>query len=155
MIKEWKNDLNPRRNPWVIFQGDTFEEFLDIATTYVTANPNGINSTLFFFMEDEGIFGAIQLWHHIEHPRLSLEGEGHGHIEYGLRPSARGKWIASELPRLWLIEAKNPGIETIIISADEDNPASWKTIEKCGWEFVQMKVNDGKNQKIYTINVWK
>ena len=154
MIEEWKNDPNPWRNPGVLFHGDTFEEFLDIAATYVTANPNGINSTLFFFMEDENILWAIQVRHHIDHPRLSLEWEGHGHIGYWLRPSARGKWLATEMLRLWLIEAKKLGIETVVISADEDNPASWRTIEKCGWKLVDMKVNDGKNQKIYTIELW-
>jgi predicted acetyltransferase len=33
---------------------------------------------------------------------------------------------------LGLIEAKKLGIDTVMISAHEDNPTSWRTIESCG-----------------------
>ncbi len=153
MIEEWENFESTPTSPWRLFVGESYEKFLDIITTDITANLNGVNSTLFFFMEDEYILRAIQVRHHIEHPRLSLEWEGHGHIGYGLRPSSRGKWLAKEMLRLGLLESKKLGIQSVVISADEDNPASWKTIERCGWVFIQMKVNDGKNQKIYTLNL--
>jgi predicted acetyltransferase len=55
MIEEWRNFESIPTSPRALFHGETFEEFLDIATKYKTANPNGINSTLFFFMEDAEI----------------------------------------------------------------------------------------------------
>jgi predicted acetyltransferase len=154
MIEEWKKFETTPTSPTVLFRGNDYDDFLKIIEQNVISNQLGVPATLFFFMEDENILWAIQVRHHIDHPRLSLEWEGHGHIGYWLRPSARGKWLASEMLRLWLIEAKKLGIETVVISADEDNPASWRTIEKCGWKLIDMKVNDGKNQKIYTIELW-
>lgn len=153
MIEEWKSHEIPT-SPSALFRGETFDEFLDITTTYVTASPNHVNSTLFFFMNDEEILWALNLRHHIDHPWLSLEGWWGGHIGYGLRPSARGRWLAKEMLKLWLIEAWKLGIERVFISADEDNPASWRTIESCGGVLYNIKEKEGKNLKIYSINLW-
>lgn len=155
MLSEWRDFEATPTSPGRLFVWESYEEFLDIITTDMTANPNGVNSTLFFFMEDAEILGAIQVRHHIDHLRLSLDGEGHGHIGYGLRPSARGKWLAKEMLSLGLEEARKLGIEKVVISADETNPASWKTIEHCGGEFFGTKEQDGKILKIYTITLWK
>ena len=152
MIEEWKHHEIPT-SPWALFHGDTFEEFLDIAKTYVTANPNGINSTLFFVILDEEILGAIQVRHHIDHPRLFIDWECGGHIGYWLRPSARGKWLAWEMLKLGLIEARKLGIEKVLISAYEDNIASWKTIEACAWIFAKMIEKEGKMLKVYWITL--
>jgi predicted acetyltransferase len=56
--------------------------------TDLTNSSRLVNSTLFFFMLDDYILGAIQIRHHIDHPYLRESG---GHIGYSLRPSARGK----------------------------------------------------------------
>ena len=152
MIEEWKNHEIPT-SPWALFLGNTYEEFLDIAIQYVTNNPNGINSTLFFFMDDEEILGAIQLRHHIDHPNCSFEWGCGGHIGYWLRPSARGKWLARRMLKLALIEARNLGIEKVLISANEDNLASWKTIEVCGWVFEKTIEKEGKMLKVYWITL--
>ena len=155
MFSEWRDFETTPTSPGRLFVWESYEEFLDIITTDVTANPHGVNSTLFFFMEDEEILGAIQVRHHIDHPRLSLEGEGHGHIGYGLRPSARGKWLANVMLSLGLEEARKLGIEKVVVSADETNPASWKTIEHCGGVLYDTKEENGKILKIYTIVLWK
>jgi predicted acetyltransferase len=44
---------------------------------------------------------------------------------------------------LGLEEAQKLGIREVIISAFEDNPASWKTIEKCGGVFLKVIKKDG------------
>ncbi len=151
MIAEWKDFPDPRRNPGRLFMWENYEEFLEIVNNDLTNNQKWINGSLFFFMDDDEILGAIQIRHHIDHPRLSLEWECGGHIGYGLRPSARGKWLAREMLSFWLIEARKLGIEKVLISADEDNPASWKTIESCGWIYLKSIIKEGRQLKVYWI----
>jgi predicted acetyltransferase len=54
---------------------------------------------------------------------------------------------------LGLEEARKLGIEKVVVSADETNPASWKTIENCGGVFYDTKEQDRKVLKIYTITL--
>jgi predicted acetyltransferase len=54
----------------------------------VTDNKNGVNSHLFFLVENGRILGSVQIRHHINHPNLIETG---GHIGYGIRPSERKK----------------------------------------------------------------
>ena len=149
MIDEWWASTSP----WRLFVWESYEDFLRIITTDLTANPNGVNSSFFFFMYDEEILGAIHIRHHIDNPWLSLDGGGSGHIGYGLRPSARGKWLSWEMLLLWLEEAKKLNLTEVIVSAYEDNPASWKTIEKCGWVFLKKIEKEWRYLKIYTIAI--
>ncbi len=153
MIEEWKAFEATPTSPRKLFAGENYDEFLQIIKKDLTENQKWINGTLFFFMHDEKILGAIHIRHTIDHPNLSLEWWCGGHIGYGLRPSARGQWLAREMLRLWLIEAQKLGIEKILISAHEDNPASWKTIERVGGEYVRTIDDEGKNLKVYWINL--
>ncbi len=61
--------------------------------------------------------------------RLLIEG---GHIGYGVRASARGNGHATALLELMLQKARAMGIEKILITVREDNPASAKVAEKSG-----------------------
>ena len=54
MISEWRSFEVPT-SPGKLFAGETFEEFLATVTKDVIANPDGVNSHLFFFVEDERI----------------------------------------------------------------------------------------------------
>ena len=56
MIEEWNLERYPDTDvPNRLFVGKDYEEFLSIITEDITANQNGVNSTLWFFMEDEKI----------------------------------------------------------------------------------------------------
>jgi predicted acetyltransferase len=61
----------------------------------------------------------------------SLEMEG-GHIGYDVRPSARRQGFGSLALRLALREARCRGLERVLLTADADNHASIRIIEKCG-----------------------
>ncbi len=152
MIEEWKNFEKPD-SPWALFRGENFEEFLEITEKNKETNSLGVPATLFFFMEDADILWALQLRHHIDHPNLSMEWWAGGHIGYWLHPSARGKWLATEMLSLGLEEARKLWLEKVLISAFEDNPASWKTIEKCGWKFEKIVAKEGKDLKVYAIDL--
>lgn len=153
MIEEWRNFETTPTSPRRLFAGENYEEFLSIVKQDMGDSLRWVNSTLFFFMDDEKILGAIQIRHTIDHPNLSLEWWCGGHIGYGLRPSARGQWLAREMLRLWLTEAQKLGIERVLISAHEDNPASWKTIESSGGEYIKTIDDEGKNLKVYWIKL--
>ncbi len=54
MIVEWRAVEVPT-SPGKLFAGDTFEHFLEIVEKDTVANPDGVNSHLFFLVENERI----------------------------------------------------------------------------------------------------
>lgn len=54
MISEWKAAEVPT-SPGRLFVGENFEDFLVIIQKDITENPNGVNSHLFFLVENERI----------------------------------------------------------------------------------------------------
>lgn len=76
-------------------------------------------------LDDNKIVGIIDLRHHINHPILSVWG---GHMGYCVRPSERQKGYATEMLRQNLANCHRLGIEKVLITCDDDNYASEKTI---------------------------
>ncbi|MGN0142448.1 MAG: GNAT family N-acetyltransferase [Roseburia sp.] len=99
---------------------------------------------------DNRIVGIIDLRHHIEHPVLKLWG---GHIGYSVRPSERGKGYAKEMLRLNLENARALGIPKVMITCDEDNAASEKTILANGGVYEKTVCVEGQNIKRYWITL--
>lgn len=150
MIQEWKAHETPT-SPWRLFSGDTYEDFLRIITKDLTDNEWGVNSTLFFLVEDTGshILWAIQIRYHINHPKLIETG---GHMGYGIRPSARWKGYATQMLWLALKEAKNLWIDSVLITCDDDNIGSYLAIEANGWKFERYAEEDGVKVRRYWID---
>ena len=57
--------------------------------------------------------------------KLFVEG---GHIGYSIRPGERGRGYGQEQLHLGLIEAKRAGLDFALITCDEENEASRRTI---------------------------
>lgn len=150
MIEEWKNFETIPTSPRALFRGDTFEEFLRIAEADLTENHRWVPATLFFLMEWERILGGVQLRHSIDHPNLREFG---GHIGYGIRPSERQKWYATEMLKLCLTEAQKLWLERVMIGCNDDNIGSKKTIEKNGGIFERYTEHDGKLSRVYWITL--
>lgn len=148
MISEWRSFEEPT-SPGRLFAGDSFEEFLEIVERDVTANTDGVNSHLFLLMENERILWAIQIRHSIDHPRLIEVG---GHIGYGIRPSERKKWYATEMLRLALFEAQKLQISRVLITCLDENIPSAKVIENNGGVFERFAERDGKQYRRYWID---
>jgi predicted acetyltransferase len=55
-----------------------------------------------------------------------------GHIGYGVRPSARGRGLATWALGQVLRHAREAGLERVFLVCLDDNDASIKTIERCG-----------------------
>lgn len=150
MMQEWRDrgeEVIPSR---LVGWEEDFEWFISLLEEEITNNTNGVNSHLFFLVENGDILGAIQIRHHINHPNLIETG---GHIGYGIRPSQRGKWYATEQLRLWLLEAQKIWLEKVLIACYDENMGSRKVIEKNGGVFERYVEQDGRKKRRYWITI--
>ncbi len=107
-------------------------------------------STFFCLDEKRELFvGAVNIRHYLnEH--LLLNG---GHIGDGVRPSERGKGIATKMIALALEECRTLGIRRVLMVCDKNNIASARTIQKNGG-ILENEVNvDGVIEQRYWINL--
>lgn len=140
MIGAWREsgeEIIPSR---IVGWEEDFESFISLLEEETTYNKNGVNSHLFFLVENGRILGAIQIRHHINHPNLIETG---GHIGYGIRPSERGKWFGAQMLALALQEAKKIGLEKVLIACYDTNLWSRRVIEKNGGIFERLVLQNG------------
>jgi predicted acetyltransferase len=96
--------------------------------------------TYFWITDGDEFVGYLALRHRLT---AWLLEEG-GHIGYGVRPSRRREGHASRALALALEEAAALGLERVLITADDDNVASWRVIERAGG--VQEDIRKGKRR---------
>jgi predicted acetyltransferase len=83
-----------------------------------------------WLLDDTGaIVGIVRIRHNINNAFLAEEV---GHIGYDVPPSARGRGYGIACLQAGLEEARALQLERVLVCADTDNPASWRTIEHCG-----------------------
>ncbi|MGI5242906.1 GNAT family N-acetyltransferase [Dactylosporangium sp. CA-139066] len=87
-----------------------------------------VPATHWWIASDGEILGAISLRHRLNRKLL----EAGGHIGYGVRPSSRGRGIATWALREVLREATAMGLDRVLLTCDSSNPASARVIEHCG-----------------------
>ncbi len=93
------------------------------------ATKDRVPGTQFWIIDENDEYcGRVSLRHSLTE-ELSKHG---GHIGYDIRPSKRGKSYASIALGLCLKEAKKLGLEKVLLTCDDDNFASMKSIEKNG-----------------------
>jgi predicted acetyltransferase len=87
----------------------------------------GQRCTYRWVVERDRVLGGIALRHEFnDYVRWA------GHVGYGIRPSARGRGLASWALGQMLDEARGLGLEQVLIVCPTDNLASAKTIERQG-----------------------
>lgn len=91
----------------------------------LTREPNEI--TYRWIVDDDQIVGGIALRHPGHH-----DIPWAGHIGFGVRPSARGRGLATHALLLMLAEAERLGATSVLLVCAVDNAASAKTIERAG-----------------------
>jgi predicted acetyltransferase len=109
-----------------------------------------VPSTLYFLVStDSRILGAIHFRHELN-DRLRQNG---GHIGYGVRPSERRKGYATLMlgKLITLLRARN--LEKVLITCDEDNPASARTIEAAGGLLEDKVPFEGKMTRRYWVRL--
>ncbi|MFD3399528.1 GNAT family N-acetyltransferase [Kribbella sp. NPDC058693] len=87
-----------------------------------------VHASYWWIVEDGTYLGAITLRHTLNDKLL----EGGGHIGYGVRPSARRRGLASWALGQVLGKARARGLDRVMVSCDDDNAASARTIERNG-----------------------
>lgn len=117
----------------------TIVEHLLAQADPATPQPDGrVHCTYYWITEDDEFVGYLALRHALT-PWLLEEG---GHIGYAVRPSRRGEGHASRALALAVRAAADHGLDRLLLTCDEDNVASRRTIEGAGGEY-----EDSRNGK--------
>jgi predicted acetyltransferase len=111
-----------------------------------------VPQTTFWLVRDgERIVAMSRLRHELT-PHLLHEG---GHIGYGTRPSERGRGYGKIICAKTLIEAREAGIDPVLITCDDGNVASAKIIEANGGvlENTVIARENGRPRRRYWVHV--
>lgn len=111
-----------------------------------TVSSDWVLTDTYLAIVDEDIVGMISLRH-----ELNDFLENFGHIGYSVRPSCRHNGYATVMLDKVLKIAKNYSMEKIQISAEHDNKASIKVIEKNNGIFDRSYVYLDKQVDIYYV----
>ncbi|WP_426245819.1 GNAT family N-acetyltransferase [Nocardioides sp. LHG3406-4] len=91
--------------------------------------PNGlVHSDYWWLVEGDDFVGYLAIRHALN-DFLLQEG---GHIGYAVRPSRRRQGHASRALGLALVRSREIGLDRVLLTCDEDNAASRRTIERNG-----------------------
>lgn len=116
------------------------------------AKPEWVEMSQFVLIdkEKELIIGMINIRHYLNE-YLSKFG---GHVGYSVRPSQRNKGYAKVMLELAKQYLQEKGLKKILLTCDDTNIASIKTIESCGG-LLENKID--KNSSLirrYWIKLW-
>lgn len=87
-----------------------------------------VHASYWWIVEDSIYLGAISLRHELNDFLLRAGG----HIGYGIRPFARRRGLATFAVASVLDEARKLGLERVLITCNDANEASARTIERSG-----------------------
>ncbi|MBR6020283.1 MAG: GNAT family N-acetyltransferase [Lachnospiraceae bacterium] len=136
---------------------DDYEAWLRMteARNVMEPNEHKVPAREYFFVResDNRIVGMINIRTALNE-RMATYG---GHIGYSIRPTERGKGYNKINLYLALKVLNRYGIETALLDADLDNPASWRTMEALGGVRVRVHFEEEQNKELvdYTIDVRK
>ena len=117
----WIADFGPDRA--------SCEQMVARARELVEQPPEGlVPSDCYWVTEDDAVIGFLMLRRELN-DFLRVYG---GHIGYSIRPSYRRRGHASRALALALDRARELGLDRVLITCDEDNVASARTIESQG-----------------------
>jgi predicted acetyltransferase len=134
-IREFR-DANEPLVPFPLsFPNEEFSAFLARLANCVkgVGIPSGfVPHTTYWLVSDGQVVGVSNLRHALTG---ALRREG-GSIGYGIRPSARGRGFAKEILRQTLIRARELGLTEVLLTCDQTNLASVRTILSQGGVFI-------------------
>lgn len=108
-----------------------FEHYVDLVSSWARGENVGsfVANIFLVAIVDETIVGRVSLRHELNDFLMWDEG---GHIGYGVVPSHRRKGYATQMLRLSLDFARELKIPKVLLTTDEWNKGSIKTIENNG-----------------------
>ncbi|GAA2688903.1 GNAT family N-acetyltransferase [Actinoplanes palleronii] len=112
--------------------------------------PEGwVHCTFRWIVEGDRYLGAIALRHELTDFLL----DAGGHIGYSVRPSARRRGLASWALGEMLVEARNRGLDRVLITCNVANVASARTIEGGGGVLEDIRETEIGTIKRYWVRV--
>ncbi|MDB4984162.1 MAG: hypothetical protein JWM20_341 [Patescibacteria group bacterium] len=108
-----------------------------------------VQQTIWWGMVGTKIVGRISFRHKLT---KTLREHG-GNIGYAVRPKFQGKGYATEMLRLVLKKVAKLGYKKVLLTCDDSNTASWKTIEKNKGILDRKEVIDGTLSRFYWIKL--
>jgi predicted acetyltransferase len=90
---------------------------------------NFVPTTSLWWVDDDAFLGRLSIRHRLAPGRAGLRN---GHIGYEVRPSARRQGHATAMLAASLPYARRLGLPSVLLTCDDDNEASRRTIERNG-----------------------
>lgn len=108
-----------------------------------------VPSTFLFAVVSDELVGRVSIRHELNEYLATIGG----HIGYGVLPQFRRRGYATDILRQSLVIARSLGIDSVLVTCDDDNIASAKTIERCGgvFESTIVATDDGVTKRRYWI----
>lgn len=102
-----------------------------------------------FLVADVGgvIVGRVSVRHTLT-PALAEVG---GHIGYGVLPEHRRRGYATAMLRQALVVARAVGVRDALVTCDDDNVGSIRTIERCGGVLQDVVQGEGRTTRRYRV----
>ncbi len=114
----------------------------------IDIEPDRVSATFMVAVVGHDIVGRTSIRHALN-PHLAKVG---GHIGYGVRPEFRRKGYAKEILRQSLSYALTLGLTRVLVTCDDENVGSAKTIEGCGGVLESVIEVDGSLKRRYWID---
>ena len=121
---------------WEVDAGITEEglaQHVIVSTRFMDASrpaPDGkVHATQFWITDDDDTLVGFLHMRHTLNDHLLDRG---GHVGYGIRPTRRREGHASRALALALDALRGVGVERALVTCDDDNEASARTIISCG-----------------------
>lgn len=144
-LKEWEGE----DSSWYSFTwepGMRFEELLQLEAKNSVGEclpPGYVPATMFYGFVDDIIVGRLNIRHTLT-DNLRYRG---GHIGYAVAPRYRQRGYATEMFRQALLICRKLGIGDLLVTCADDNPPSWRIIEKFSG-VLENKVWDSVDEEI-------
>lgn len=126
-VQTWKSE--PMIPTSTRLEKNSFQEYLKKLRKDEMGSADWVPSeTYFLFLKNGEIAGAINCRYELN----NFLKEVGGHIGYGVSPAYRGMGYAKKMLQEALAIYKEKGIRKVMLTVDDQNIASRKTIEFCG-----------------------
>jgi predicted acetyltransferase len=125
------------------------ERLMRQSDTSITVGEGHVHATHWWIVEHDSYLGAVDLRHYLNDFLL----DAGGHIGYSIRPSARGRGLATWALGAVLPEARALGLERVLVTCGDDNIASARTIERNGGVLEDVRSTDIGRKRRYWITL--